>query len=129
MVMVWSFLALAAGLATVILLALAFDFSLRKMLPSWSDEVAHLTATAGFVHLGASFLTAVCGGMITATVAQNTPLVHILALGIIVLALAALSALENRGKRARLFLLAQVALAPIGVLAGGLLRLRMLGLL
>lgn len=129
MVMLWSFLALASGLLTVVLLALLFEFTLRRVLPSWSDEAAHLTLTAGFVHLGASFLTALAGGLVAASVAQSAPLVHVLALGIIVLVLAALSALENRGKRARLFLLAQVSLAPLGVLAGGLIRLRMLGVL
>ena len=47
----------------------------------------------------------------------------------VVLALAALSALQSRGKQPVWFALAQVAISPLGVLAGGLVRLRVLGIL
>jgi len=53
----------------------------------------------------------------------------VLALGIVVLSLAALSALQARGKQPIWFQLSQVAVSPIGVLAGGLVRLRVLGIL
>jgi hypothetical protein len=53
----------------------------------------------------------------------------VLALGIIVLALAALSALQSKGKQPIWYQLALVALTPIGVLAGGLVRLRVVGIL
>jgi hypothetical protein len=36
---------------------------------------------------------------------------------------------QSRGKQPIWYLLAQVAAAPLGVLAGGLLRLRLLGIL
>jgi len=52
-----------------------------------------------------------------------------MALGIIVLALAALSALQARGKQPIWYQLTLVALTPMGVLAGGLVRLRVLGIL
>jgi hypothetical protein len=61
--------------------------------------------------------------------ADANPLVHVLALGIVVLALAALSALQSRGNQPIWYQLAQVAISPLGVLAGGLLRLRVLGIL
>jgi hypothetical protein len=82
-----------------------------------------------FVSLGASFLAAAAGGYVTAWVAAANPLIHVLALAIVVLALAALSALQSRGKQPIWFQLAQVAISPIGVLAGGLTRLRVLGIL
>ena len=69
------------------------------------------------------------GGYITAAAATGNPLVHVLALGITVLALAAVSALQSRGKLPVWFQLAQVAISPLGVLAGGLIRLRVLGIL
>jgi hypothetical protein len=81
------------------------------------------------VNLGASFLAAAAGGYTTATVAQANPLVHVLALGMVVLALAALNVLQSKGKQPIWYQLSQVAIAPLGVLAGGLLRLRVLGIL
>jgi hypothetical protein len=53
----------------------------------------------------------------------------VLGLGIIVLALAALSALQSRGKQPIWYQLSLVAITPLGVLAGGLVRLRVLGIL
>ena len=55
-----------------------------------------------FVNLGYSFLAAAAGGYVTAWIAAANPLVHVLVLGIIVLALAALSALQSKGQAARL---------------------------
>ena len=45
------------------------------------------------------------------------------------LPLAALSALQSRGKQPIWYALALVAISPIGVLAGGLVRLRVVGIL
>jgi hypothetical protein len=81
------------------------------------------------VNLGTSFLAAAAGGYVTAWLAAANPLYPVLTLGIVVLALAALSALQAKGKRAIAYELALVALTPIGVLAGGLVRLRVLGIL
>jgi len=47
----------------------------------------------------------------------------------VVLALAALSALQSRGKRPIWYLLALVVVSPVGVLAGGLVWLRVQGYL
>ena len=65
----------------------------------------------------------------TALLAAANPLFHVLALGIIVLALAALSALQAKGKQPVWYQLALIALTPLGVLAGGLVRLRVMGIL
>jgi len=46
----------------------------------------------------------------------------VLALALVVLALSALSALQSRGKQPVWYQLALVAITPIGVLAGGLVR-------
>ena len=81
------------------------------------------------MNLGYSFLAAAAGGYVTAWVAAANPLVHVLALGMVVLALAALSALQSRGKQPIWYQLALVAISPLGVLAGGLVRLRVLGIL
>jgi vancomycin permeability regulator SanA len=53
----------------------------------------------------------------------------LLVLGLVVLMLAALSVLQSRGKHPIWFQLAQVAISPFGVLAGGLARLKAMGIL
>ncbi len=55
---------------------------------------------------------------------QANPLIHVLALALVVLGLAALSALQQRGQQPIWYMLALVAITPMGVLAGGLVRLR-----
>ena len=65
----------------------------------------------------------------TAWVSVANPLVHVLVLGIVVLAMAALSALQSRGTQPVWYALALLALMPFGVLAGGLVRLRVVGIL
>ena len=65
----------------------------------------------------------------TAWAAAANPLIHVLALGMVVLTLAALSALQSRGKQPIWYALALVAISPMGVLAGGLMWLRMVGII
>jgi hypothetical protein len=126
MVVLHAFLALLAGFATIALLLAVFTALLKTLTPSWSSETL---PSYMFVNLGSSFLAAAAGGYVTAWIAQHNPLVHVLALAITVLALAALSALQQRGQQPISYILALVALTPIGVLAGGLVRLRVLGIL
>jgi len=128
-VMVHAFLALLSGLATLAILSIGMNALLRRLAPDWAAEQGRPSPAATIVQLGSSLLTAAAGGYVTAVAAQANPLVHVLALGIAVLALAALSALQAKGRQPVLFQLAMVATAPLGVLAGGLLRLRTLGIL
>ena len=129
MVMAHAFVALAAGFAGAMLLALA----MRGLLGMLAPSLAAVEARPGFsyttVNLGASFLVSAAGGSVTAWIAAANPLVHVLALALILLALAALSALQMRGQQPVWYQLAQVVVAPAGVLAGGLVRLRILGIL
>ena len=139
MVILHAFFALASGFATVALLGLLFTTLLAKLAPSWTEESSGPEPLAGelrrlgpgavFVQLGSYLLAAAAGGYMTAFVAHGNPLVQVLALGIAVLALGALSALQAKGKQPIWYQLAQVAISPLGVLAGGLLRLRVLGIL
>lgn len=129
MVMLHAFLALAGGFAVVVLSVLALRGLLQLFAPSLAGVEAHPGVSYTVVNLGASFLAGAAGGYITAWAGAANPLVHVLALGIIVLALAALSALQGRGQQPIWYHLAQVAIAPLGVLAGGLVRLRVLGIL
>ncbi|MGA3346149.1 MAG: hypothetical protein ABSC76_14910 [Terracidiphilus sp.] len=129
MVILHAFLALASGFAVMAVLVIAMTALLKRTVPSWSDTVVKLPADYVVVNLGFAFLAAAAGGYVTAWEAAANPLIHVLALALIVLALAALSALQLRGKQPIWYQLALVAVSPIGVLAGGLMRLRVLGIL
>jgi NADH:ubiquinone oxidoreductase subunit 6 (subunit J) len=128
-VILHAFLALAAGFATMALLVIGLTALLKRLVPSWTNAAGKASPGYAFVNLGSSFLAAAAGGYVTAWEAAANPLIHVLALGIVVLALAALSALQLRGKQPIWYALALVAISPVGVLTGGLVRLRVLGIL
>jgi hypothetical protein len=132
-VVLHAFLALVAGFATVALLVAIITALLQKLTPGWVGKPGESGGEKPkpgyiFVNLGYSFLAAAAGGYVTAWIAARNPLIHVLALAITVLLLAALSALQQRGQQPIWYMLTLVALAPIGVLAGGLVRLRVLGI-
>lgn len=129
MVVLHAFLALVGGFLTMAVLVAVSTALLQKLTPGWVGEAARPRPGYVFVNLGYSFLAAAAGGYVTAWIAQNNPLIHVLALAITVLLLAALSALEQRGQQSVGYILALVALAPVGVLAGGLVRMRVIGVL
>ncbi len=129
MVTLHAFLALLAGYVTMIFLAAVGAALFKRLTPSWTGAQRNPSPGYVFVNLGYSFLAAVAGGYVAAWAAAVNPLYHVLALGIIVLVLSALSALQLRGQQPIWHQLAVVAIAPVGVLAGGLVRMRVLGIL
>jgi hypothetical protein len=129
LVILHTFLALVSGFATVVLLALVLTALLKKIAPHWAEVEGRPGPGAVLANMGSSFLSATAGGYVTAWAAAGNPLIQVLALALVVLLLAALSALQAKGKQPIWFQLALVAIAPLGVLAGGLLRLRVLGIL
>jgi hypothetical protein len=128
-VILHAFLALVAGFAVMALLVMAMMALLTWLVPSWTGTESNPLPGYMFVNLGYSFLASAAGGYVTAWVAGDNPLIHVLALALTVLALAALSVLQMRGKQPVWYQLTLVAISPIGVLAGGLARLRVLGIL
>ncbi len=129
MVIVHAFLALLAGFATMAVLVMAVTATLSRLVPGWVGSEGRPGPAYVFVNLGYSFLAAAAAGYVTAWVAGTNLLVHVLALAVVVLALAALSALQMRGRQPIWYQLALVAISPLGVVAGGLVRLRILGIL
>jgi hypothetical protein len=123
------FFALLCGFLVIAALMAAVTVLLKWLTPSWAADEGRPSAGYAIVNLGTSFLAASAGGYVTAWMAAANPLYPVLTLGIVVLALAALSALQAKGKRAIAYELTLVALTPVGVLAGGLVRLRVLGIL
>lgn len=129
MVIAHAFLALLAGFATMALSVLIVTALLNRVAPAWVGMGSSPAASYAFVNLGFSFLAAAAGGYITAWASAANPLIHVLVLAIVVLAMAALTALQSRDKQPVWYALTLTALMPFGVLAGGLLRLRILGIL
>lgn len=129
MVVLHAFWALFAGFAVLALLEIAMTALLKQTAPSWAETAGKPLPGYVIVNLGHSLLATAAGGYVTAWIAIANPLVHVLALAIVVLAIAALSALQARGEQPIWYQLAQVAISPIGVLAGGLVRLRVIGVL
>lgn len=129
MVILHAFFALASGFATMAVLISAVAALLRKYAPDWAEAAGTPNPAYTFVNLGSSFIAAGAGGYVTARIAEHNPLVHVLVLAITVLLLAALSALQQRGQQPIWYLLALVAITPVGVFVGGLIRMRALGVL
>jgi len=129
MVILHAFLALTAGFATMAFLVIVVTALLTRLTPSWVGQEGKPKPAYIFVNLGYSFIAAAAGGYVTAWASVANPLIHVLALGIVVLAMSALSALQSRGKQPVWYALTLLAVTPLGVLAGGLVRLRVLGIL
>jgi len=102
--------------------------TLTKLVPEWVGAKGQPRAGYIFVNLGYSFAAAMVGGYITAWIARDNPLIHSLMLALIVLLLSALSALQQRGMQPIWYQLTLIALTPAGVVIGGLLRLRLIGI-
>lgn len=129
MVILHGFLALLAGFATMAILVILATALLTRVAPEWVGEQGKPRLGYVFVNLGYSFLAAAAGGYVTVSIASGSILAHILALAVVVLVLSALSALQMRGEQPISYQLALVAISPMGVVAGGIVRLRLLGII
>lgn len=129
MVTLHAFFALLAGFVTMTAIVVAVTALVVYLVPSWVGDPKHPRKGYIFVNLGYSFLAAAAGGYVTAWLGNVSPLLHTLVLAVIVLVLSALNAVLSRGKQTIGYQLALVILSPLGVVAGGLLRLRSIGLL
>jgi len=89
-----------------------------------SHPKANSDAAAAFIKVGFTFLSGAAGGFVTATFAAANPLIHALALALIVLLLSAMSAIQTRAQQPLWQALAELAIAPVGVFVGGGLSLR-----
>ena len=129
MLILHAFLALLAGFVTMAVLVGVATAIITKSVPEWVGAPGQPRAGYIFVNLGYSFAAAIAGGYVTAWVAKDNPLIHALALALIVLLLAALSAMQQRGMQPIWYQLLLVAITPAGVMLGGLLRIRLLGIM
>ncbi|HEY2858802.1 MAG TPA: hypothetical protein VGJ21_10330 [Terracidiphilus sp.] len=121
--------ALLGGFAVMTALVFAVTMVLMKRAPAWVGTAGKPNPSYLLVNVGYSFLAAAAGGYVTAWIAADNPLPKILMLAIAVLVMSAISALEARGRQPAGYQIALAVLAPIGVIAGGLLRLMVMGLI
>ena len=129
MVTLRAFLILLAGYLAIVAVSVFAAVLIARLVPAWRGESANRGAGYLFVNLGYSFLAAAAGGYMTAWLAGANPVAPALMLAIIVLVLGAINAFMAKGKHAIGHQVALTALSPIGVLAGALVRLRVLGVL
>jgi hypothetical protein len=126
MLILRTFLALLAGFVSMALLVGVGTAALMKLAPAWVGTPGNPRPGYVVVNVCYSLAAAAVGGYVTAWVAQGNPLYHALTLAIIVLLLSALSALQQRGKQPIWYQLLLIAITPVGVLLGGLLRLKVM---
>ncbi len=124
-----AFLALLAGFATMAVIVVAVTAIFGRLTPDWVGTKGKPDPGYVFANLGYSFLAAAAGGFVTAWIAAANPMPNILGLAVVVLALGAVSALQSRGKQPAWYLAALLVISPLGVVAGGLVRLRVTGIL
>lgn len=128
MQIVRAFLALLAGFVTMAAIVGVITAMLVKLAPQWVGQKGHPRTGYIVVNLIYSLAAAILGGYVAAYVASNNILTYTLVLAVIVLLLSGLSALQQRGMQPIWYQLLLMAIAPIGILLGGLLRLKILGL-
>jgi uncharacterized membrane protein len=129
MVVLHAFLALLAGFATMAAVVMVITMLLARLTPEWAGVAGPPHRGYILVVLGYSYLAAAGGGYVTAWLAQAHPLEHVLTLGIVVLLLSGLSAMLAKSDQPTLYQVALVAIMPVGVLAGGIVRMKVLGIL
>ena len=123
-------LILLAGFAVMIAVGMAATVLLQRLAPKWVAKANEQPPLAFvLVTLGYSFVGAAAGGYVTTWAAEFNPLPYMLALAIIVLALGAMSAQRDREQQPMWFRLELLVVSPLGVLAGGLIRLKVMGFL
>jgi hypothetical protein len=128
MIILRAFLALLAGFVSMAVLVGIATAVLMKFVPGWVGETGKPRAGYIFVNLGYSLTAAMVGGFVTAWIALNNQLIHVLALALIVLVLSALSAVQQRGKQPIWYQLTLLVLTPVGVFLGGMIRIKMMGI-
>jgi hypothetical protein len=129
MILLHAFLALIAGFFTMALLVGIITAMLVKLAPDFVGQAPHPRPAYIAFNLVYSFSAAAAGGYVTAWIANQNPLIHVLVLALVVLLLSALSAIQQRGQQPIAYQLSLVAFTPVGVLLGGLLRLKLTGLI
>jgi hypothetical protein len=128
MVTLHAFVTLLAGCATIVLLDAGMAGLTSRLIPGWAAMQGGVSAGYAVVRVGWAFLAGAAGGYVTACLATGRVPGFVLVLAVIALLLGGLNALAARGKLPVAWRLANAAVTPMGVVAGGLVWLRMRGI-
>jgi len=118
------FLALLAGFAAMELLIAGVTAVIARRGGAGAGSAGMVA-----VNMACSFVAAAAGGYVTAWLAVTRPLHTVLVLAVVVLVLGAITTVQARGTRPAWQPVALMVVCALGVMAGGLLRLRVAGLL
>jgi hypothetical protein len=110
-----------AGLVSVVTAALP------RMVPDWVELDGSPRRPLVVANLCWSFFAATAGGYVTAWIASANPLDTALALAIVILVLGGIATLQSRERYPIWYLVLLLVITPIGVVAGGLIRMKVLG--
>jgi hypothetical protein len=124
----WAFLSIASGFVTMTVLIGTAALVMKRTVPEWVQDPSKPNRRYQLVNLGCNMAAAIFGGYLTAWIARENALIHTLALALTVLLISALSVIQLRKKQPILYQLLMIAFTPVAVIAGGLLRLRTLGI-
>jgi hypothetical protein len=121
-----SFVAIGGGFLTLAVLVAISTFLTKRFAPSLVDN-SQPQLTYKLFNLASSAVFAMAGGYVTSWIARENPLIHTLVLAMVVLLLSALSALQLKGTVPVAYQLTLTMLTPLAVLSGGILRLKLVG--
>lgn len=122
-----GFLAMLVGFVLMAGLISVVTASLPRLVPSWVELDGTPRRPLIATNLSCSFFAAAAGGYVTAWIASENPLDTALALAIVMLVLGAIGTMQSRQKYPLWYLLLLLIVTPIGVVAGGLIRMKILG--
>jgi hypothetical protein len=124
-----EFLAMVVGFVIMAGLISVVTALLPRLLPDWVELDGSPRGPLIATNLTWSFVAAAMGGYVASWIADANPLDTALALAIVMLVLGAIGTLQSRQKYPLWYKMLLLVFTPIGVLAGGLLRMKFLGLL
>jgi hypothetical protein len=122
-----GFLALLIGFVNMVVPVFMITGFLQSRVPEWVGEEGSPRPAYVAVNLFYSFLAAVGGGFVTALIAHQNALDTALALAIVILVLGTLSTLQAKVRPPLWYQVPLLIVSPLGVIAGGLLRIKFLG--
>jgi DMSO reductase anchor subunit len=122
-----GFLAMLAGFVAIAVPVVLITGALQSRVPQWVGKEGHPRPAYVAVNLCYSFLFSVAGGLVTAWIARDNPLGTVLALAIVILVLGALSALQSKDRQPLRYRIALLVVSPVGVVAGGIFRVKLSG--
>ncbi len=124
-----EFLAMLVGFVIMAGLISAVTAALPRLIPNWVELDGSPRSPLIATNLAWSFIAAAVGGYVTAWMASSNPLDTALALAIVMLVLGAIGTLQSRQQYPLWYKLLLLVFTPIGVVAGGLVRMAYLGIL